>query len=156
AVRSSAPQEDSAQRSFAGIHETRLNVVGAQALGDAVRAVWDSAHAPQALAYRERFGIDTTDLAMAVVIMPMLPAVAAGIAFTGDPLTGRDDHIVINAHWGLGEALVSGQADGDVDRLEVAPQDDTLRVVERQIGTKRRVTRALAEGGTELADTATE
>jgi len=73
AVRSSAPQEDSAQRSFAGIHETRLNVIGAQALAEAVRAVWDSAHAPQALAYRERFGIDTADLAMAVVIMPMLP-----------------------------------------------------------------------------------
>ncbi|WP_261797104.1 PEP/pyruvate-binding domain-containing protein [Ralstonia sp. TCR112] len=156
AVRSSAPQEDSAQRSFAGIHETRLNVIGAQALADAVRAVWDSAQAPQALAYRERFGIDTTDPAMAVVIMPMLPAVAAGIAFTGDPLTGRDDHIVINAHWGLGEALVGGQADGDVDRLEVAPQDDTLRVVERQVGTKRHMTRALTEGGTALADTATE
>ena len=155
AVRSSAPQEDSAQRSFAGIHETRLNVIGVQALSEAVRAVWDSAQAPQALAYRERFGIDTTDLAMAVVIMPMLPAVAAGIAFTGDPLTGRDDHIVINAHWGLGEALVGGHADGDVDRLEIAPQDDTLRVVERQIGTKRRMTRALAEGGTVLADTAT-
>lgn len=156
AVRSSAPQEDSAQRSFAGIHETRLNVIGVQALADAVRAVWDSAHAPQALAYRERLGIDTADLAMAVVIMPMLPAVAAGIAFTGDPLTGRDDHIVINAHWGLGEALVGGHADGDVDRLEVAPQDDTLRVIERRIGTKRHMTRALAEGGTTLADTATE
>jgi len=156
AVRSSAPQEDSARRSFAGIHETRLNVIGVQALADAVRAVWDSAHAPQALAYRERFGIDTADLAMAVVIMPMLPAVAAGIAFTGDPLTGRDDHIVINAHWGLGEALVGGHADGDVDRLEVAPQDDTLHVIERRIGTKHRMTRTLDEGGTTLADTATE
>ncbi|CAJ0807277.1 Prodigiosin synthesizing transferase PigC [Ralstonia psammae] len=156
AVRSSAPQEDSAQRSFAGIHETRLNVIGAQAMAEAVRAVWDSAHAPQALAYRERFGIDTTDLAMAVVIMPMLPAVAAGIAFTGDPVSGRNDHIVINAHWGLGEALVAGQADGDVDRVEVAPQADMLHVIERQVGTKRRMTRALAEGGTALADTATE
>lgn len=155
AVRSSAPQEDSAQRSFAGIHETRLNVIGAQALSEAVRAVWDSVHAPQALAYRERFGIDTIDMAMAVVIMPMLPAVAAGIAFTGDPQSGRDDHIVINAHWGLGEALVGGQADGDIDRLEVA-QDDTLRVLERQIGSKRRMTRALPEGGTALADTAAE
>lgn len=155
AVRSSAPQEDSARRSFAGIHETRLNVMGMQALADAVRAVWDSAHAPQALAYRERFGIDTSDVAMAVVIMPMLPALAAGIAFTCDPLTGRDDHIVVNAHWGLGEALVGGHADGDVDRLEVAPQDDTLHVVERRIGTKHRMTRALSEGGTALADTAT-
>ena len=54
AVRSSAPQEDSARRSFAGIHETRLNVIGVQALAEAVRAVWDSAYAPQALAYRER------------------------------------------------------------------------------------------------------
>jgi pyruvate,water dikinase len=156
AVRSSAPQEDSAQRSFAGIHETRLNVIGAPALAEAVRAVWDSVHTPQALAYRERFGIDTIDMAIAVVIMPMLPAVAAGIAFTGDPQSGRDDRIVINAHWGLGEALVSGQADGDIDRLEVVPQDDTLRVLERQIGNKRHMTRALPEGGTALADTATE
>ena len=156
AVRSSAPQEDSAQRSFAGIHETRLNVIGAQALAEAVKAVWDSAYAPQAMAYRERFGIGPTDVAMAVVIMPMLPAVAAGIAFTGDPLTGRDDHIVINAHWGLGESLVAGHADGDVDRLEVLPEDDTLHVLERQIGKKTRMTHALAEGGTTLADTAAE
>lgn len=156
AVRSSAPQEDSAQRSFAGIHETRLNVIGAQALAQAVQAVWDSAYTPQAVAYRQRFGIDPADTAMAVVIMPMLTAVASGLAFTADPLTGRDDHIVINAHWGLGEALVGGHADGDVDRLEVLPEDDTLRVLDRQIGRKRRMTRALPEGGTELADTSTE
>ncbi|ANJ75768.1 pyruvate, water dikinase [Ralstonia insidiosa] len=156
AVRSSAPQEDSAQRSFAGIHETRLNVIGAQALAEAVRAVWDSAYAPQAVAYRERFNIDTADLAMAVVIMPMLPAVAAGIVFTCDPLGGRDDQIVINAHWGLGEALVGGQADGDTFKLESSPQDDTLRVLERQIGKKARMTQALAEGGTALVDTTAE
>ncbi|MGM3277493.1 PEP/pyruvate-binding domain-containing protein [Ralstonia sp. 24A2] len=156
AVRSSAPQEDSAQRSFAGIHETRLNVIGALALAEAVQAVWDSAYAPQAVAYRARFDIDTVDLAMAVVIMPMLPAVAAGIAFTCDPLGGRDDQIVINAHWGLGEALVGGQADGDTYRLEVSPQDDTLHMLERQIGKKTRMTRALAEGGTALADTAAD
>lgn len=156
AVRSSAPQEDSAQRSFAGIHETRLNVIGALALAEAVQAVWDSAYAPQAVAYRARFDIDTMDLAMAVVIMPMLPAVAAGIAFTCDPLGGRDDQIVINAHWGLGEALVGGQADGDTYRLVVSPQDDALHMLERQIGKKTRMTRALAEGGTALADTAAD
>ncbi|WP_296223768.1 PEP/pyruvate-binding domain-containing protein [Ralstonia sp. UBA689] len=156
AVRSSAPQEDSAQRSFAGIHETRLNVVGPRAVADAVQAVWDSAHTPQARAYRERFGIDGTDLAMAVVIMPMLPAVAAGIAFTCDPQNGRDDQIVINAHWGLGEALVGGQADGDTFLLEVSPENDALHVFERRIGKKTRMTRALPEGGTTLADTAAE
>lgn len=153
AVRSSAPQEDSALQSFAGIHETRLNVIGAQALAEAVQAVWDSAYAPQALAYRQRFGIETTHVEMAVVIMPLLPAVAAGIVFTSDPLSGRDDHIIINAHWGLGEALVGGDADGDMFRIAVSAEDNSLQVIERRIGTKTRMTRALDEGGTALCDT---
>jgi pyruvate,water dikinase len=156
AVRSSAPQEDASQHSFAGIHETRLNVIGTHALAQAVQAVWDSAHAPHALAYRERFGIDAADREMAVVIMPLLPTVAAGIAFTSDPLSGRDDHIVINAHWGLGEALVGGQADGDTFRIEVSAESDSLHVIERRIGQKTRMTRTLAEGGTSLCDTAAQ
>jgi pyruvate,water dikinase len=153
AVRSSAPQEDSSQRSFAGMHETRLNVIGVQALAEAVQAVWDSAQSPQALAYRARLEIDSTDLAMAVVVMPMLPAVVSGIAFTCDPLLGRDDQLIINAHWGLGEALVSGQTDGDTYRLQASPIDDSLHVLERHIGSKQRMTQPRANGGTALVDT---
>lgn len=119
AVRSSAPQEDSTQASFAGIHLSRLNVIGVDAVAEAVQAACDSVWEPAAIAYRQRLGLDGEAPAMAVVVMPLLPAVAAGIAFTCDPLSGRDDQLLIHhAHWGLGEALVGGQADGDEYRLQ--------------------------------------
>ncbi len=156
AVRSSAPQEDSAQASFAGIHLSRLNVIGVDAVAEAVQAAWDSVWEPAAVAYRQRLGLDGEAPAMAVVVMPLLPAVAAGIAFTCDPLSGRDDPLLIHAHWGLGEALVGGQADGDEYRLqsnESTDGDDALRVIERRLGGKQRMTRVLSGGGTTVIDT---
>ncbi|WP_064576360.1 PEP/pyruvate-binding domain-containing protein [Cupriavidus gilardii] len=156
AVRSSAPQEDSAQASFAGIHLSRLNVTGVDAVAEAVQAAWDSVWEPAAVAYRQRLGLDGEAPAMAVVVMPLLAAVAAGIAFTCDPLSGRDDQLLIHAHWGLGEALVGGQADGDEYRLqsnESTDGDDALRVIERRVGGKQRMTRLLSGGGTTMVDT---
>lgn len=156
AVRSSAPQEDSTQASFAGIHLSRLNVIGVDAVAEAVQAACDSVWEPAAIAYRQRLGLDGEAPAMAVVVMPLLPAVAAGIAFTCDPLSGRDDQLLIHAHWGLGEALVCGQADGDEYRLqsnESTDGDDALRVIERRPGGKQRMTQALAGGGTTVMDT---
>ena len=61
---------------------------------------------------------------MAVIIMPLLPAVASGIAFTCDPVSGRDDRLIIHAQWGLGEALVGGQTDGDEYVFAEDPLDD--------------------------------
>lgn len=156
AVRSSAPQEDSERASFAGIHRSRLNVLGLDALLDAVVEVWDSAHDPAAAAYRERFGFAADDTAMAVVVMPLLAATASGVAFTCDPLQGRDDRLLINAHWGLGEALVGGQADADEYRLRLRPIERTPELTDRRIGAKRRHSRARDGGGTELADTPDE
>ncbi len=158
AVRSSAPQEDSAQASFAGIHLSRLNVTGVDAVAEAVQAAWDSVWEPAAVAYRQRLGLDRQghQPAMAVVVMPLLPAVAAGIAFTCDPLSGRDDQLLIHAHWGLGEALVGGQADGDEYRLqsnESTDGDDALRVIARRLGGKQRMTRVRSGGGTTVIDT---
>ncbi|MBX9403971.1 hypothetical protein K4L06_21945 [Lysobacter sp. BMK333-48F3] len=156
AVRSSAPQEDSAQASFAGIHRSCLNVVGLDALLQAVVEVWDSAHAPAARAYRERFGLDADDSAMAVVVMPLLPALASGVVFTRDPRSGREDRIAVNAHWGLGEALVGGQADVDEYLLRYDRIEQRLAPLQRRIGAKRHYTRVSQHGGTELADTPAE
>ncbi|WP_363797842.1 PEP/pyruvate-binding domain-containing protein [Lysobacter firmicutimachus] len=156
AVRSSAPQEDSTQASFAGIHRSCLNVLGLDALARAVAEVWDSARTPAARAYRERFGLDGEDTAMAVVVMPLLPALASGVVFTRDPRSGREDRVAVNAHWGLGEALVGGQADVDEYLLHYDRIEQRVSPLQRRIGAKRHYTRARAEGGTELADTPAE
>jgi pyruvate,water dikinase len=131
AVRSSATQEDSRQASFAGIHHSALNVIGADAVVAAARAVRASLHTPQAEAYRQRLGLDATQPAMAVVVMPMVPAVAAGVAFSCDPRSGRDDQVVINAVPGLADALVAGKANGEEIVLAADPVTEEHRVVSR-------------------------
>ncbi len=153
AVRSSAPQEDSARASFAGMHRSELNVTGIDALLDAVRSVWDSVWEAPAVAYRQKLGLDDGALSMAVVVMPLLPAVSAGVVFTCDPVSGRDDQALINAHWGLGEALVGGHADVDEYRLQQNDFGDGLYLLEQRIGAKRKQSVASAEGGTLLVET---
>lgn len=153
AVRSSATMEDSEQASFAGIHLSRLNVTGIDALLGAVRDVWASLWTPHASAYRERFGIADADAAMAVVVMPLLPARAAGIAFSCDPRTGRDDQVVVHAQWGLGESLVAGEADGDEYRLQEDLRDTRLSLLEKRVGSKARKTVIGEQGGTSTIDT---
>lgn len=156
AVRSSATMEDSAHASFAGIHRSCLNVRGREAVLDAVRDVWDSLWTAHAVAYRERQGVAEQDAAMAVVVMPLLKAVASGIVFTCDPVSGRRDQMIIHAHWGLGESLVGGQAEGDEYRLQEDYVDDSLRLVEQKTGSKAQMTVAGAAGGTELYSTPAE
>ncbi len=107
AVRSSATAEDLPDLSFAGQHDTVLNV-GEDGLFDAVLRCWDSLRSERAVAYRERNGITSAE--MAVVVQRMVPADVSGVLFTADPVTGRPEP-VINAVRGLGEALVSGEAD---------------------------------------------
>lgn len=148
AVRSSAPQEDSGAASFAGIHDSVLNVTGIGALADAVRAVWASLWTPQAAAYRHRFGLADADAAMAVVIMPLLPAVASGVAFSCHPASGRDDHFVVNAVRGLGEALVGGRVAGETLVLEEDAVRAEFRVLRREPGRQDVRVVPAAEGGT--------
>lgn len=152
ALRSSAPQEDGGAASFAGIHLSCLNVRGAAGALDAVQRIWDSAWTPQADAYRQRLGLDVDARAMAVVVMPLLPAVASGIAFTCDPLSGRLDRMVIHANWGLGESLVGGQAEGDEYHLHADARQLAWPLARRRIGAKRRVTLPADAGGTWLAE----
>lgn len=158
AVRSSAAQEDSARASFAGIHLSRLNVRGLDALVQAVREVWDSQASAEARAYRQRLRIDDEDgtAGMAVVVMPLLQAEASGIAFTCDPASNRDDQLLVHANWGLGESLVSGQVEGDEYRLQARHPRDALELVGRRRGDKHRCTAPAAAGGTELRETPPE
>jgi pyruvate,water dikinase len=115
AVRSSAIGEDSAAASFAGTHLSVLGVVGVAAVRDAVHRVHDSAHDPAAIAYREQHGLDPAPR-MAVVLQEMVPSDVAGVLFTRHPLTGARERL-IEASWGLGEVVVSGEVTPDQYRL---------------------------------------
>jgi pyruvate,water dikinase len=116
AVRSSAVDEDSAAASFAGQHATLLNVPHGPTLVDAVREVWASGRTDAALAYRSRLGLPP-HARVAVVVQRMVVPDCAGVLFTRDPVTG-DDQRVIEAAWGLGEAVVGGLV--TPDRVVVA------------------------------------
>ncbi|MFD0202847.1 MULTISPECIES: PEP/pyruvate-binding domain-containing protein [Saccharothrix] len=110
AVRSSATAEDLPDLSFAGQHDTFLNVSGDEVL-TAVKRCWASLWTARAVAYRARHGI--TDAAIAVVVQEMVPADAAGVLFTANPVTGARTETVVNAAPGLGEALVGGTVTPD-------------------------------------------
>jgi pyruvate,water dikinase len=138
AVRSSATVEDLAGASSAGQYASYLNVRGTDEVTAAVRRCWASLWTPWAIGYRARHGplagvagpgaMSTgaggpAAVSMAVVVQRFVPADAAGVLFTVDPVTGRRDRVVINANWGLGESVASGQATPDtvtVDRASGA------------------------------------
>ncbi len=113
AVRSSATAEDLPGMSFAGQLETYLNVRGSAAVIDAVKRCWASLWTGRVIEYRQRQGIRSEDVSIAVVVQRLVPAEAAGVAFTANPVTGARDELMINAAWGLGEAIVSGRVTPD-------------------------------------------
>jgi pyruvate,water dikinase len=130
AVRSSATAEDLPGASFAGQQDTYLDVIGIDQLLDAVRRCWASLWTDRAVAYRAAQGIGSDGLALAVVVQRMVPARAAGVLFTADPVTGRRRCAVIDAAPGLGDAVVSGSVDPDHFVVETA----TGAVIERRHG----------------------
>ncbi len=123
AVRSSATAEDLAGASFAGQQETFLNVRGDDAVRKAVRNCWASLFTSQAIFYRHQKGFDNVQVSMAVVVQKMITADKAGVLFTVDPIMGNHFQMMIEAVWGLGEGLVSGQITPDsykIDREDYA------------------------------------
>lgn len=123
AVRSSATAEDLPDASFAGQQDTVLNVEGVTALCDAVRRCWSSLWSARAIAYRrDRSDIGPEDLAIAVVVQPMVAADVAGVLFTADPVSGRRDRMVVEATAGLGDAVVSGSVTPDRWVIDTAPR----------------------------------
>lgn len=128
AVRSSATAEDLPDASFAGQQDTYLDVRGEAELLAAVQRCWASLWTARAIEYRARHGIPQADVSLAVVVQEMVPAGAAGVLFTADPVTSRPDRLVVNAGRGLGESLVSGE----VDPENIVVDRDSRTVVERR------------------------
>lgn len=131
AVRSSATAEDLPDSSFAGQQDTYLNVRRPDLLG-AVRSCWASLWTARAIGYRARMRIDHGEVAMGVVIQRMVEAGVSGILFTANPATGARNELVVNASFGLGEAIVGGEVTPDTFVLE----RPGLRVKETRIGAK--------------------
>jgi pyruvate,water dikinase len=134
AVRSSATAEDQLENSFAGQHETILNVAGDKDLTDAVRHCYGSMFHARAVRYREQAGIDHFAADMAVVVQRMVQSERSGVAFSVDPLTHSRGTIVIEAVRGLGEALVSGEVTPDMYAVDKA----TLEVRDRTVVPQQR------------------
>ena len=137
AVRSSATAEDTAEASFAGQHDTYLWVRGADAVLAHVARCWASLFTDRAVAYRARLGIGDDEVAMGVVVQAMVPAEAAGVLLTLDPLTGDRSQVTIEAAYGLGTAVVEGEVTPDrfaVDKV-------TLELRSRSVGEKAHADR---------------
>lgn len=141
AVRSSAVGEDSGGNSFAGQHLTRLNVSGGEGLLAAVREVRASGRTEGALAYRRKLGI-SGEPRVGVVVQSLIRAETAGVLFTRNPMTGADERVV-EASYGLGEAVVSGLVTPDRWRmgrdggiLEEALGEKDLEILPEGAGTR--------------------
>ncbi|WP_326580086.1 PEP/pyruvate-binding domain-containing protein [Streptomyces sp. NBC_00481] len=129
AVRSSAGTEDLPAASFAGQYDTYLGVRGADAVVDAVRRCWASLWTARAIAYRAAGGMPERGLSMAVGVQSMVDARTAGVAMTVNPADGDPSKIVIDAAWGLGEPVMSGETTPDhyvVDKVLLVPVKTTL------------------------------
>ncbi len=141
AVRSSAVDEDGAEASFAGQHLTLLNVPSVAEVSSAVRDIWWSANSDSAITYRQRVGLFTRP-SVGVVVQTLLDSDVAGVMFTLNPMNGADE-CMIEASWGLGEAVVAGLVIPDHYRIDRSGQ-----VLERTPGLKKRAVRPLATGDT--------
>lgn len=124
AVRSSATAEDLPSASFAGQQSTYLNVKGDEQVIEAVQKCWASLFTARAIYYRQSKGFDHMDALIAVVVQTMVDSRAAGVAFSVNPVDGNRNDIMIEASFGLGEAVVSGQVTPDLyivhkDTLEI-------------------------------------
>ena len=148
-VRSSATLEDLAGAAFAWQHDTYLNVAGVDGVLDAVRRCWASLWEDRAVRYRHERGFGAGEAAMAVVVQRMVRSEVAGVAFSMDPVSGDLDRIVVNAAFGLGETVVSGE--GGIDQYAVSKR--TGEVLQREIGEKSHALLS-TENGTERVEVA--
>ena len=148
AVRSSASSEDSQGASFAGMHDSYLNVHGLEQVLTAVKTCYASLWTLRALLYRQKMGFKDSEVIPAVVIMEMVKAKASGIGFSCNPQSGRLDQLVINANYGLGESVVGGAVDPDQYILDSKPLLPII--VTKVVGLNQLITVTKDGGGTEL------
>jgi pyruvate,water dikinase len=149
AVRSSATTEDAADASFAGLQDTYLWIIGAQETLKRVRSCWASLYSVPSIAYRRKHGLPESCVAMAVVVQGMVNAQKAGVMFTRSPLTGDRSVITIEAAWGLGSAVVSGEV--TPDRFVIAKITGEISV--REISDKHVQHLPAPDGGVKDVET---
>jgi pyruvate,water dikinase len=142
AIRSSATSEDSADASFAGLQATYLWVRGADSVIEHVRKCWASLYAVESVMYRRRLKLPEEGLAMGVVIQPMIDSRCSGVMFTRSPNTGDRSVVVVEASWGLGSAIVSGEVTPD----KYVVGKITGEIVNRRVSTKLRQHRPNPDG----------
>jgi phosphohistidine swiveling domain-containing protein len=133
AVRSSATAEDLPEASFAGQHDTYLDVKTIDGIAAATKQCWASLWTARATSYRQTQGIDHFDVDMAIVIQQMVDSDVSGVVFTANPLTTATDEVVIDASWGLGEAIVAALVTPDSFIVKLP----ALRVKDKTLGAKK-------------------
>mgnify|MGYP001487080538 CR=1 FL=1 len=139
-VRSSSPSEDTLAASFAGLHDSYVNICGAPKILDMVRLVWASLWSDRSLLYRQELGLNPETSAMAVIIQEMVVGDCSGVAFSHCP--GRESLAVIEAVWGLNLGLVDG--DVEPDRLLLDRHNGTI--VEKYAPERDRACRVAGSG----------
>lgn len=147
AVRSSAADEDGLESSFAGQHETILGIRGIDELLSAIGECRESAHSERALHYRRANGLAAPSAPLPVLVQLLVPADAAAVVFSVNPVTPRSDEILVNAAFGLGESIVGGTVTPD----DFALARTSLAITRRTIADKRRMT-VRAPGGSREVD----
>lgn len=162
AVRSSATAEDLPDASFAGQQDTYLWLTDLDSVLHHIRRCWASLYTSRAITYRLKNGITEDGLSMAVAVQKMVSAETAGVAMTLNPTTGDRSKIAIDASWGVGESVVSGTVTPDnllLDKVmlsvvtervgdkhvELVPDVDAGRLVEREVEPERRSVRCLSD-----------
>jgi len=139
--------EDGGAASFAGQHDTFLNIFGTDAIIEAIERCWESAYTARALDYRRQQGLSTENIGLAVLVQRLVPADVSAVVFSANPITGDRGEVVINASWGLGESIVGGTVTPDT--VIVGKADHAVH--SRLIAEKRRMTVAVP-GGTREVD----
>lgn len=144
AVRSSATAEDGTEHAWAGQLESFLNTTKKNLLEN-VRRCWSSLFTPRAIFYRFEKGLHETDISVAVVVQKMIQSKVSGIAFSVHPITENRNQLIIEAGFGLGEAIVSGSITPDSYVIEKNPR----RIIDTNINTQKRGLFKSKKGGNE-------
>ncbi len=143
AVRSSGTAEDLEGASFAGLHDTYLDIHGVDNIVDAVKRCWASLWTGRATFYRNSQGFDHFSSSIAVVCQTMVESEVSGVMFTGNPMNESTEEVLINASWGLGEAIVSGVVTPD----EFIIRHQGLRLLDKSLGSKELTIRRDKKSG---------
>ncbi|WP_455257232.1 phosphoenolpyruvate synthase [Peptoniphilus asaccharolyticus] len=133
AVRSSATAEDLPDASFAGQQDTYLHIRGEEELLNHIRSCWASLWTSRAIYYREKQNFDHFNVSLSVVVQKMVNSEKSGVMFTANPINNSKDEMMINASWGLGEAVVSGMVTPD----EYVIDKTNKKIIEKNIASKK-------------------